>query len=116
MSNYSLADLRAAVEQKYAPVEIDGYQLRNLLRLGDKERENVLAALSEVENTQDEDGGADALSALLTASENALALLVADDRGEEFVTLLGHDLALTLEVLSKWTEATQAGEAQPSQG
>lgn len=115
---FTLDSLREELDREFAPLKFqDGnteYVLRNVLRLGKTERKAVLEKLRDLE-TDDEDKDVDpdvALDAILF-----ILATVADTKakGEKLVKLIGDDLALAMKLMEHWTEATQPGEAEPSE-
>lgn len=126
MSNvFTLDSLREEVEKEFAPVKIDignGTEvvLQNVLRLGKTDREKVagllgsLEALEKAGHEADEDSAEDAIEEMIAVVHKVIAL-VAKDHGDKLVAQLGDDVPLTMKVVNRWMEATQPGEAQPSQ-
>lgn len=123
MSNsYSLDDLKRDLDKEFAPVEIqvgnETVVLRNLMRIGEKEREAVLAALNEMDKVdpeREEQELSPEEMATLTGAVNLILETVADKgKGKKLVAAINGDLALAMRVLEKWIEATQPGEAQNS--
>lgn len=126
MSNtFTLDDLRAAVEEKYAPVRItlsDGKDvvLRNLLRLNKTERATVLDLLEEfrgvVSEAEDEEeiNEEESVDKTLETAQKILVAVADKGRGKKLVEELGDDLALTIEVVERWMEVVKPGEAQNS--
>lgn len=112
MSNsYTLDQLRADMDMKYAPVEIDlgkgkPVQLRHLLRLPADDRKAVRDA---VESVNSEDTAGDA-----TLESIRTIIRTVADRGDELVTAIGDDLALGMHITELWMGATQPGEAENS--
>jgi hypothetical protein len=120
MSNvYSLDALRQDLDREFAPLKLevggDEIVLRNLLRIGEKERSTVLAALKAVEESQagEESSVAD-LDEIAKHVETILQTVTADGNGKKLVTGLGGDMALAMKVVELWVEATQPGEAENS--
>lgn len=108
---YTLADLKKSLDTKYRPIEIDGVVLRNVMRLNGEERKKVVAIGEELktddENEQDPDEMLDAIKRLVT-------LVAEGNGGKKLADAIGDDLALGMEILNVWNEATQPGEAQNS--
>lgn len=107
MASFTLDDIKAAADRKYASTEIDlgGFtvELLNPLRLEDEKRD-ALFALQDVMDDEDTDQR--------KALEDALRLIVAKPiQGDKLIEALGGDLALLATVFQTWTEQTQAGEA-----
>lgn len=117
MATITLDDIRQAIERKYAPVVIefgDGKSctLRQALRLPKEDRAR-LRQLQENVNTEGEteedlDAAMNALREIIrvaaTSKTEANALLKA----------VGEDELVLTEILQKWTDDTQAGEASGS--
>jgi hypothetical protein len=120
--NISLDGLRAKVEEKYEPLEIDTPQgtfvLRPVLRCSKAEREQVLSKLEALGQAEEEDSKVstvDRLENLMAVAREVISIVTADKRGAELIKLLGEDAPLALEILNQWQEATQPGEASSSQ-
>ena len=110
MSAFMLDDIRAAAEAKYGSTDIDLgtriVKLLNPLRLGKKQR-TALIAVQDKLNAEGADQEAlltEALSLVAESPAAAKALLAA----------VGDDLAVLVEVFSRYSEGTQAGEASAS--
>jgi hypothetical protein len=124
MSNvYSLDTLKNDLDKEFAPLklEIDGDELvlRNLMRVNDKDRDEVLAALKVVEeNAKDEDDedeqSPEEIAAMSAAITTVIRCVTAGGKGEKLVQAIDGDLMLGMRVMELWTEATQPGEAQNS--
>ncbi|WP_142000343.1 phage tail assembly protein [Amycolatopsis cihanbeyliensis] len=122
MSNtYSLETLKADLDQEFAPLRltVDGEELvlQNLLRIGEKDRAAVMAALKEVEATnagEDENRSLEEVETLTSALELILRTVTAKGKGDKLVASFEGDLMLAMKVLDLWAEATQPGEAQNS--
>lgn len=114
----SLDSIREDVERKFKPVVIDlggtEVTLRNLLRLDATKRREVTALLKSVQRDGDESVDADEV----LASMHKVLEIVADDvkSGKALTKALAGDLTVTMEVIHLWTEATQPGEAENSDG
>ncbi|RJQ79978.1 hypothetical protein D5S17_09415 [Pseudonocardiaceae bacterium YIM PH 21723] len=113
---YTIDQLRADVERQFTVFEIAAggtvYRLRNLLRISDTERQTVMDALEQINQT-DQDTARD-LAGLRPAVETVLTTVTDAGRGAELIAVLGEDLAMSLRLLEKWAEATQAPEAPSS--
>lgn len=121
MSNiYNLDSLRADLDREFAPYKLtlgsETIVLRNLMRVGAKERQAVMESLKVIEAVQDEEKEQtpEDVAALSEAVETILVNVVADGKGPELARALGGDLLLSMKVLEGWTGATQPGEAQNS--
>jgi hypothetical protein len=119
---FTLDSMREEIEREFSPCQFelpDGktVTLRNLLRVGRKNREQVYALLDELSDLSKETEGT-SLTDTEKSAQIALKIipLVADSEklGDKLVELIEEDLALTLRVFSVWMEATQAGEAEDS--
>lgn len=120
MATYSLDQLRADVEKNYATLTIevgedDKIDLRNVLRIEPEQRNKIMALLDDMEKLQDDDdvSQVEQLEKTTGIAREALRL-AAGKRGNDLVKIIGTDDALAMEILSKWTESTQAGEAGSS--
>lgn len=122
MSNiYTLDDLKNDLDREFAPLTIqigdDNLVLRNLMRVNEKDRETILAALKTVEDSsgkEEDDLGVDEVTALGQAINTVLQLIVGDDKGAKLVAYVDGDLMLAMKIMELWTGATQPGEAQNS--
>ena len=114
MATYSLDQLRADVEKAYAGITIevgdDKIALPNILRLSDSDRNKIVDHLEKLGEASEEND-----FTAIAKHSTAVLKIAAGKRGADLVKLLGDDVALTLSVLRKWTEQTQAGEADSSQ-
>lgn len=115
MSNaFTLDDLRAEIEQKYAPLVFragdEEFSLRPILRLSKTAREAVISRLKELDEAG-EDADEDT-----TVGAMKYVLEVVTDRGQgrRLVEVLGDELVLLSTLMEKWMEATQVGEAKDS--
>ena len=116
MSNtFSLDDLNQAIETKYAPFCFSAngytYELRQILRLASSERAVVVTLLKDLEAMSSEDPDEEEILDLI---ESLLSVITANRKGDELITILGHDLIRVKMLMEMWMEATQAGEASPS--
>lgn len=119
MSNvYTLDTLRADLDNKFAPVEIDlgkgsPVVLRNLMRLSSTDRKAVMDAVAIVQKPREE-GEAQDVDALMDGIKTVLSRVAADNRGKALTDAIGDDLGLAMHLMELWSEATQPGEAQNS--
>lgn len=117
---YSLADLRADLDREFAPVEVDlgsgRVVLRNLMRINDKDRTAVLQSLAQLEDidTDENETSLSDVTLLSEAVEFILRTVAADGQGAALVQALNGDMLLGLRIIERWSEATQAPEAQDS--
>lgn len=114
---FTLDDLRAAADRKFAPLKIelsDGsvVVLRNLLRMSDKERATALAALDVLTSADGAGGDSDEKIGLTKAAMQAIEAVA--DRGSRLVQEIDGDLTLALEILEEWVQVTEPGEAPNS--
>ncbi|WP_439377825.1 phage tail assembly protein [Amycolatopsis lexingtonensis] len=121
MSNvYDLNALKADLDREFAPLKLDvgGEELvlRNLMRVGEKDRAAVLEALKEVEASEvdEENAKVEDLSVLGVHIETILKTVVADGKGDKLIREIAGDIALSTKLIELWVEATQPGEAQNS--
>jgi hypothetical protein len=116
MAKFTLADIRAEAERRYAPTVIelsDGTEivLQNILNLDDKTSNKVEKALRELSATNDDDD-----RDVGSVRESALELLklIAGKNGDKLADELGGNLAGILILIERWTNGSQVGEATPS--
>lgn len=110
-NSYSLADLRSSLDQKYRPIEIDGVVLRNVMRLNKDERSQVVGLVDSLKSDDDQDADVDAM---LEAIKKLVVIVADGNGGKKIAEGIGDDLALGMEIINLWNEATQPGEAQNS--
>lgn len=115
MSNvYSMKQLKDDLDRKYGPLvfetDEDVFELRQVIRLREAERNDVVEALKSLEgrdeNSIQEIEMREILEFVLKTAVGA--------KGEAFVSLFEGDLVALQEVFQKWIEHTQAGEASAS--
>lgn len=112
----TLADIRRELENKYGPFKFMGeggdvYELTAAMRLSKEVRKHVQSLLDTLGNedgVQDEDG-------LVAALEEVFIAICNDGKGYSLVRELKGDLALLMDLLQRWQEKTQPGEASSSQ-
>ena len=121
MSNvFTLDSIREELEKQYEPIKVqlsDGSEavLQNLLRMKKTQRDAVLEKLDELASLQQkEEAGELSQVEVLTATSDVLELAVGGDKGKKLVKELDEDLLLAQEIVAKWQEATQPGEAENS--
>src|SRR5690606_33496280 len=116
---FTRGDLDAAIEQQLNPFGFgagdEEFKLRNVVRLGEKERNTVLDRLEAMEKLQQagEDGAVD-IKDVVSATQTILKTVTADGKGAKLVKAVGDDPMRNRVLLEKWMEATQTGEAQRS--
>lgn len=107
MSSYSLDDIRAAAETKYASTDITvgdtKVVLVNALRLPKAKRDALLAIQEELE-AEDSDQEAILASAIRTVAET-------DAQATLLLSEIGDDLAILATVFETYGKGTQVGEA-----
>lgn len=114
MATFSLTDLRNEVSKKYAPTIIENgdetFELPNMLQLPEKKRDKVLDLVDQFSS------GEESLS--ITEQTKIFKEIViaaeASSRGKELLNLLGDNTAILFELVSRWMDGTQVGEAEPS--
>ncbi|EFV12942.1 phage tail assembly protein [Segniliparus rugosus] len=119
MSNvYTLDTLREELEAKYAPVrlrlpgESDPIVLKGLLRLGKKDRDEVLRLINALEDSDADEGASLDAAALDKQFETVVSVLtIVSGRHKTLAKALDDDIALALRVFELWMEGTQPGEA-----
>jgi hypothetical protein len=111
MSAYTLDDIRAAAEKKYASTDITvgdtTVTLVNVLRLP-KEKRDVFTSLQEEMDSEDKDEDVDQAAKLAD-----LLRLVAKNEKDADVLLdaIGDDLALLATIFEMYAKGTESGEA-----
>lgn len=120
MATFTLDQLKSDVEKNFATLSIevgtgDKIDIRNILRMDRDARRVVLEQLDALDAVQnDEDiSQVEKLEQTTAIARKAIGL-AAGKRGDDLLALIGDDDALVMEILSKWTEATQVGEAESS--
>lgn len=108
----TLDDIRQAVEERYGPFEIDlgggeVVRLVNILQLPKSKRQEIVAAQERMNGD-----GADQEEEI----EKILRLCAeTDGQANKLMRALGGNLPAMVEVFRQYAEATQVGEASPSQ-
>ncbi|AIG78466.1 Hypothetical protein AJAP_28140 [Amycolatopsis japonica] len=119
-NTYSLDSLKADLDKEFAPLklEVAGEELvlRNLMRVGEKDREAVLGALKAVEalNIDEENTSPEDISVLARHIETILVIVTANGKGQKLADAVNGDVALSMRIVELWVEATQPGEAENS--
>lgn len=120
MATFTLDQLKSDVEKNYATLTIevgddDKIDIRNVLRMDSGTRDKLLNVLDELEKiSKDEEMSQVEQVAKTTALTREALRIAAGKRGDDLMALVGDDDALVMEIMSKWTEETQAGEAENS--
>lgn len=117
MASFSLDDIRAAADAKYASTDITfvvagedrTLTLVNALRLNKAKRDELMA----VQDSADDDTAEDKDQEEMVRS---MVRLVASNESvaNEFLAQVGDDLALLMVVFDKYSKGTQLGEASAS--
>lgn len=121
-SVYDLAQLRADLDNEFAPLKIqvgrETLVLRNVLRINDSDRKPVLEALETVQSAfsvEDENAmDPDQISKATEAIYTIFRAVVADGKGDKLIQHVDGDLALAMKIMNLWAEASQPGEASSS--
>ncbi|AWY03842.1 tail assembly chaperone [Gordonia phage Nedarya] len=124
MSNvFSLDAIRAEAERRFAPTKFEVgdtvITLPSVLRIGEKSREKVFAAVDEITDFQAQEDQDDAEVAAKVVEVAGRILTEVADRPKKLVAALEHDdievqAHLYMSVLTKWTGEVQLGEAESS--
>lgn len=124
MSNvFDLDSLREKLDNEFAPVKFtkggEEFVLRNLLRVGKKDRTSIMTLMKEMSDIQAKEEETDvedpeSVERLQDILANVLALVTADGKGSKLVDKIGDDLQLLSKVMELWQEATSPGEAEDS--
>lgn len=116
MATFSLTDLRNEVSKKYAPTVIengdDTYTLLNLLQMPTKKRDKVMELVDQIES--EEKAAELPIGEQVKIFEDILVAAEQNDRGKELLELLGDNTAMLFELIQRWMEGTQLGEAEQS--
>lgn len=119
-NTFTLDSLREEADKKFAPFKIplsDGTQvtLRNFLRLSQKTREAVLEGINSL-NADNDDEDTASLDSIDRMAGTAARIIetVADANGKKLTKEIDGDIALLMQVINAWMEATQLGEADSS--
>jgi hypothetical protein len=116
MSSYTLDDIRAELDVKYAPVVIDvggdELKLRPVLRLPKEDRSVVFRIMKTTEDNEME--SAEDLDAMLATLIELLTVVSEGHRAALVESLVGDDLALALKLMELYNGSTQPGEASSS--
>lgn len=112
MSNaFTLDDLNAALEKKYAPFVFQSgrqkFVFTQILRLSKEHRLIVRAQLEALEEKKS-DLSEDEILALLKA---VLDYVVQDDKSDALMEVLGNDLVKLTVLFENWIESSHVGEA-----
>lgn len=114
MATFSLDDLRAAADKKYAPTIIeagdDKFVLPSILRMDPAARDKVSKLIASVEDWA-EDESAEDLNEQLRVFEDLIEIAEENGRGTELVSLIGGDAAILIDLVTEWMKGSQAGEA-----
>lgn len=112
---FTLDDLNAAIESKYAPFHFHAgdqqFKLRQILRLDRSERLVVSDELKSLDGINEDNMDEDKILGIV---EKVLSIVTDDGKGPQLVELLGHDLVRVQTLMEKWIEVTSVGEASPS--
>lgn len=115
MATFTLEDLKNEVSKKYAPTVIkngtDEYVLQNLLQLPSKKRNQTMDLVETIDSEEEEKSGIDHQVGVF---REIIKVVVANDRGQDLLGLLGDNDALVIELVSAWMDSSQLGEAEPS--
>lgn len=117
MPSINLSDIQEAAEKKYGPYVVKGVPggdvtLVTLLRLPKDKRKQFVQLAKSLEGF-DLDSFEDDIAPQF---EEALRLAAKNKaEGDRLIKALGGDLAMLLEVFTGYSEASQPGEASPSQ-
>lgn len=112
---FTLDSLKEELQERYAPFEFEAegntFQIRNLLRLGKKDRDLIKQKV-EVISSEGEDADEDEM---LAACQDIFKVATADSKGAQLVKTVGDDILLNIKLFEHWMEATGLGEASDSE-
>lgn len=112
MSNaFTLDDLNAAIEQKYAPFVFkhgrEKFTLQQVLRLPKNAREIVKAQLQMLEDKKDDLNEDEVLAILKAIIENVMD----GEKADRLFEILDDDLVKVTVLFEEWVKTSQPGEA-----
>ena len=117
MSEFTLADIKAAAEAKFGATtialsETESVELVNAIRLPKEKRKQLTEIQSKISSKEEGAEDRDIVDLF-----EALIRLVAKTpaEGEKLVEACEHDAAYLNEAVSRWAKGTQVGEASPSE-
>ena len=85
--------------------------LQNLLQLPAKKRNQTMDLVETIDSEEEEKSGIDHQVGVF---REIIKVVVADDRGQDLLGLLGDNDALVIELVSAWMDSSQLGEAERS--
>jgi hypothetical protein len=110
MASFTLDDIRAAADAKYASldIEVDGetVTLVNALRLSKEKR----AALTSLQEGLDKEGE-ESVEQEQVLADSIRIIAATEDQAERLLSHVGDDLAVLATIFDKYAKDTQAGEA-----
>lgn len=114
MANFTLENLRAAADKKYAPTVIEAgdeeFVLPAILRMGAESRSRITDLLTDAERLA-EDESVENLDEQIKTFSELISAAVLDDKGDRLLELIGDDTVILIDIVSAWMKDTQAGEA-----
>ena len=115
MATFTLSDLRNEVSKKYAPTIIkngkEEFVLQNLLQLKSTSRS---AVLEHSDKLGDKEGEGSGLDHQLAVFSDIVKEVVQNDKGEALLDLIDGNDAMLIELVTKWMDTSQVGEAERS--
>lgn len=116
MAKFTLDDLQAEVDKKYAPTVIEAgdkeFVLPNALQLPEKQQAEVFDLIDANDEADDDIR----LDTVVDSFKKVIRIVTKDGKGDELLELVGDNSAAILELMSHWQEGTQLGEAEKSAG
>lgn len=110
MATFTLDNLKAEVEKKYAPTIVENgdttYVLPNILQLPKGKRKAAFKIIDAFDEAEDP-----TIDEQVESFTKLVGIVVENDKGSELVDLLGDSPAALLELVNTWMEGTQLGEA-----
>ena len=124
MSNvFDLDSLREELDRQFAPVTFkrggDTFTLRNLMRVGKKERTQVIELMNRlqaenIEKAEDAPEDPEQIERVQDLMGAIVAAVTAEGKGSKLLESIGDDLQLLSKIMELWQEATKPGEADDS--
>ena len=125
MSNvFDLDSIREELDKEFAPAIFKKgnkeFVLRNLMRVGKKDRTQIITLMKELQTTQGDNESVEdiddpeEIERLQDLLAELLSIVTADGQGPSLVEAVGDDIQMLSKVMEYWQEATDAGEAEDS--
>ena len=115
MATFTLDDLRAAADKKYAPTVIEAgdetFVLPSILRMDSKGRKDITKLLERAESLMDDEETLGSIDEEIKLFSELLEKAEQGGKGKRLLELIGGDAAVLIDVVTSWLKDSQAGEA-----